>query len=241
MLTVRSVAVPALALAVAAGLSGCGSDDKSAGHEKSSKPSASGTATSAAPYLDVGGDVELTAPGTKLGLGQEGVVAWEPRQGVIVAAGVTVERIERTSFQESFPDWNVSDVTAARTPYFVRVKVTNPAENPLAGVSLQLWGADDGGTLEAPNFYDRTQLPACSGATAMPPGIRTETPYEMCQVYFIAPGRTLTSVNFQPPAGIDAVTWSGEISKVAQPKSSKKSKKDKKTGKAKHRKKAQQP
>lgn len=235
MLRLRSAAVPALALAVAAGLSGCGSDDKKAGGEKSPSPSPSSTTAALAPYLDIDGDVELTPPGTSLGLGQEGVVAWQPRQGLTVAAGVTVERIERTSFQESFKGWNINDVTAARTPYFVRVKVTNPAENPLAGVSLQLWGADDGGTLEAPNFYDKSQLPACSGDAALPPGIRTDNPYELCQVYFIAPGRTLKSVNFQPPAGLDAVTWSGPVSSVQQPKPTKAAKE--KAGK----KKARQP
>lgn len=233
MLSVRSVAVPALALVVAVGLSGCGSDEKSPDGAGSTGPSPTSTTTSAAPYLEVPGDVDLTAPGTQLALGETGVVAWQPRQDRVVAAGVTVTRIERTSFEQSFPGWSIDDVTAARTPYFVRLTVTNPAQTQLSGVSPQLWGADDGGTLEAPNFYDKKQLPVCSGTAGLPATLDAGTPHELCQVYFVAPGRTLQSVTFQPPGDVEPVTWVGKISKVKQPGKKKvgKKKSGKKAGK----------
>jgi hypothetical protein len=209
-------------------LAGCGDDDNGPGEGESAKPSpTTSTTSSAAPYLDVPEDVELTEPGTELPLGAEGVIAWEPRQDRVVAAGVTVRRIERTSFQESFPGWKVDDVTAARTPYFVRLTVTNPAAMQLSGVRPQLWGADDGGTLEAPNFYDEQQLPSCSGTAGLPATLDAGTPYDLCQVYFIAPGRTLQSITFQPPGDVEPITWAGEISKVEKPKKKKKKAKKK--------------
>ena len=74
MLRVRSVAVPALALVVAAGLSGCGSDDTKA-ERKQPKPSASATVTTSEPaaYLEVPDGVTLTEPGTDLAAWYEDV------------------------------------------------------------------------------------------------------------------------------------------------------------------------
>ena len=227
MLTVRSVAVPVVALVVAAGLSGCGSDDSV--DAKKTKPTATAT-TTAADYLPVPGDVTLTEPGTQLGLGEEGVVAFQRRQDEVGVLAVTVERIERTSFQESFPGWNVDAATAARTPYFVRVKVTNVGDTDLGGLRLDnvVWG-DDGTTLEAPNYYKADQLPVCSG-DPLPTPFAADATAELCQVYFIAPTHALEKVSFPPFGGLDPITWSGELSPVQKPgkKGSKKgSKKDK--------------
>lgn len=224
MLTVRSVAVPALALVVAAGLSGCGSDDTK--DAKKAKPTATATATVPADYLPVPSDVTLTEPGTALGLGEEGVVAFQRRQDEVGVLAVSVERIERTSFQESFPGWNVDAATAARTPYFVRVKVTNVGDTDLGGLRLDnvLWG-DDGTTLEAPNYYKADQLPVCSG-DPLPTPFAADATAELCQVYFIAPTHALEKVSFPPFGGLDPITWSGELSPVQKP-GKKKGKKDK--------------
>ena len=215
MLSLRSVAVPALALAVAAGLSGCGSDDSK--DAKKAKPTASATTTAPADYLPVPDDVTLTEPGTSLALGAEGVVAFQRRQDEVGVLAVTVERIERTSFQKSFPGWNVDAATAARTPYFVRVRVTNVGDTDLGGLRLDnvLW-ADDGTNLEAPNYYTADQLPVCSG-DPLPAPFAAGASAELCQVYFIAPTHTLENVSFPPFGGLDAVTWSGELSKVKKP------------------------
>ncbi|GAA3537730.1 hypothetical protein [Nocardioides daeguensis] len=215
MLTIRSVAVPVAALVAAAGLAGCGSDDPKGA--KSAKPSATATSTAPASYLPVPDGVTLTAPGTQLGLGEEGVVAFERRQGEVGVLAVDVQRIERTSFQKSFAGWNVDAATAARTPYFVRVKVTNVGDVDLGGLRLDsvLWG-DDGTTLEAPNYYKPRQLPVCSGEP-LPTPFAADATAELCQVYFIAPSRSLENVSFPPFGGLDPVTWSGELSPVLKP------------------------
>ncbi|NYI43188.1 hypothetical protein BJ993_000268 [Nocardioides aromaticivorans] len=212
----RAVVAAGLALVVAGGLAGCGSDDgKDAGDKASPSPSESSTGP--ASYLPVPEGVTLTEPGTALALGEEGVIAFERRQDEIGVLSVVVERIERTSFQESFPGWNVDDTTAARTPYFVRLKVTNAGDTDLGGLRLDnvLW-ADDGNNLEAPNYYTAAQLPACDGA-ALPTPFATAATAELCQVYFIAPAHSFESVSFPPYGGLDAVTWSGPISKVTKP------------------------
>lgn len=215
MLSVRSLAAPALALVVAAGLAACGSDDSSDRDDTTPSPSASESA--AATYLDVPDGVTLTEPGTALGLGDGGVIAFQRRQDEIGVLSVVVRRIERTSFQESFKGWSVDDTTAARTPYFVRLAVRNVGDTDLGGLRLDnvLW-ADDGENLEAPNYYPATQLPACSGAP-LPSTFAKGATAELCQVYFIAPARTFEAVAFLPFGGLDPVTWSGELSAVTKP------------------------
>ena len=212
----RLVVAAGLPLALTVGLAGCGSGDGDDRAEGSGSPSPSATG-SAPPYLEVPEGVTLTEPGTGLELGEEGVIAFQRRQDENGVLAVTVDRIERTSFQESFKGWNVDDTTAARTPYFVRVTVTNAGETDLGGVRLNnvLW-ADDGTTLEAPNYYTRQQQPACHGGP-LPEPFATGASAELCQVYFIAPDRALERVAFPPFGGLDPVTWSGEVSKVTKP------------------------
>lgn len=221
----RSAFASVVVLGLVLGAAGCGSDEKKASDDKSAKPSASATTESPASYLEVPAGVTLTEPGTQLALGDEGVIAFERRQKEVGTIAVTIERIERTSFRESFPNWEVDDVTAARTPYFVRLTVTNVGDTDLGGLQLDnvVW-ADDGTTLEAPNYYTKKQQPACVGGP-LPEEFATGATAELCQIFYIAPDRTLESISFIPPAGLDAVTWVGEISKVTRP-GKKKAKKD---------------
>lgn len=213
----RSTLVPAVLLGLALGVAGCGTDDEPKDVKESAKPSPTSTTASPAPYLSVPEGVTLTEPGTQLALGEEGVVAFKRTQQQVGALALTVERIERTSFQASFPGWNVDDVTAARTPYFVRVSITNVGATNLGGLRLDnvLW-ADDGSTLEAPNYYTKDQLKVCAG-DPLPTGFVTGMTAELCQVFFIAPAHTLESITFRPPAGLDAITWTGDLSEVKQP------------------------
>lgn len=226
----RTALATGLALAVAGGLAGCGSDGGKSDTDDKASPSPTETSTTPASYLPVPEGVTLTEPGTALALGEEGVIAFQRRQDQIGVLSVVVERIERTSFQESFRGWSVDDTTAARTPYFVRVKVTNVGDTDLGGIRLDnvLW-ADDGNNLEAPNYYTAAQLPACNGA-ALPASFATDATAELCQVYFIAPAHSLESVSFPPYGGLEAVTWSGTISEVTKPAKPGKPGKVKKSG-----------
>lgn len=223
----RSTLASVVLLGLVLGAAGCGSGEKKASDDKSAKPSPSAS-ESPTSYLEVPEGVTLTEPGTQLALGEEGVVAFERRQKEVGTIAVTIERIERTSFRASFPNWEVDDMTAARTPYFVRLTVTNVGDTDLGGLQLDnvIW-ADDGATLEAPNYYTKKQQPACVGGP-LPEEFANGATAELCQIYYIAPERTLQSISFIPPAGLDAVTWVGEISKVTKPGKKKPKKSDEK-------------
>jgi hypothetical protein len=219
--------VPLVVLGLALGVAGCGADEKN-DDDESASPSPTSTTASPASYLEVPEGVDLTEPGTSLALGEEGVVAFQLRQDETAVLAVTVERIERTSFRESFKGWTVDRVTAARTPHFVRLKVTNAGDGDLGGRLLDnvTW-AHDGYTLEAPTYYSTKQLPACSGGP-LPKPFATDATAELCQVYFIAPDHELEAVTFQPPEGLDAITWTGALSKVQPPTKDKPRKKPRK-------------
>ena len=225
-----AAAVAAIVIAVGA-LSGCGSDDAGKDKKKDADAGPSATTSAPAPYLDVPEGVTLTAPGTSLSLGEEATVAFERRQGEIDVLAVAIDRIERTSFRESFSGWNLSDEAAARTPYFVRLTVTNADDTDLGGRGLDgvLW-VDDGTTLEAPNSYPSTSLPACSGK-ALPKTFAPGDAVDLCQVYFVAPSRSLESVLFQPYGGLEPITWSGKASLVSDPSKKQEKKTSKKSGK----------
>ena len=157
------------------------------------------------------------------------MVAYQADQnGLPLVLSLSVERIERTSFRQSFAGWKVDATTAARTPYFVRVKATNLGIRGVGRHQLAtaLWG-DDGATLEAANFYSKAQLPACDG-DALPDTLAQGASAELCQVYFIAPDHTLEAVAFQPPGGRKPVSWIGPVSKVKLP--GKSGRRDKKGG-----------
>ena len=113
-----------LALAV---LAGCGSDD-GASEEKKPKVEQEESAAPAS-YLPVPDGTTLTEPGTALDLGDAGTIAFERRQGQVGILEVTVERIERTSFEKSFPGWSVDDATAAEdatSTVFTRALAAGP-------------------------------------------------------------------------------------------------------------------
>ncbi|MDN5744490.1 MAG: hypothetical protein L0H31_05135 [Nocardioidaceae bacterium] len=233
MLNLRPVCTALVASGVAlAVLAGCGSDEETS-KKKDAKAISSASTSAPAPYLDVPEGVTLTEPGIALDLGDKATVAFQRRQDEVDIVEITVERIERTSFRESFATWNLSDDVAARTPYFVRVSLTNADEDDLGGRTLNgvLW-ANDGSTLEAPNGYTSRALPACAGKSlpkTFPPGASVD----LCEVYFIAPAQPLKNMLFQPPGGLEPITWSGKVSKASDP-----SKKQKKAPKKKSSKKS---
>ena len=53
--------------------------------------------------------VELTEQGESLEVGETATVAYEVRQGVVGVLDITVSRLEKTSFKESFVGWDLRD------------------------------------------------------------------------------------------------------------------------------------
>lgn len=202
-------------LLLLATLAGCGDAETGAGPDASPGAEAS-TAVESAAYLETPEGVTLTEPGSELALGESATIAWEPREGATAVLDLTVDRIERTTFDASFQGWQIDAATAAMTPYFVRASATNVSGEDLGGVAVLLWGRDDAGTLvDRQRFTDQTFRPCPSGDLPAPFADGAST--TLCFVYLIAPGRTLDAVAFPPPAGLDPVLWRGKVSTKVQP------------------------
>lgn len=183
--------------------------------EGSSSPTSSaGTASaSATPYLPVPDDVELTPQGSELEVGEEAVVAYEPKQGQVGVLSIRVDRLERTSFKESFSGWQLDKATKRSNPYFVRATVTNAGETNLGGMRLQpLYIVDGNNTLiEHSSFASRFDpCPSAPLPKKFGPGKKAE----VCLVYLAPDKGDLTAVSFRPTQEFNPVTWTGELQKV---------------------------
>ena len=203
-------------------LTGCGGDgsdnDSDDGSPSPSSETSDGEEDS---YLPVPDGVELTEPGSELGVGESGVIAWQPRQNFVGVLDITITRLEKTSFAESFEGWDVKAEQQNKvTPYFVRATVTNVGATNLSGRLVPLYASDTADTLVEPTKFTEEFKPCPGGA--LPRGYFTDDTAEVCMVYLIGNGLELGGVTFRPIEDFDAISWSGEIEEIEKPKEDKK-------------------
>ncbi len=213
----------AAALLISLGaLTGCGGDDSNNDSEDGSpSPSSETSETEDEPYLLVPDGVELTEPGSKLAVGESGVIAWQPRQDFVGVLDITITRLEKTSFAESFEGWDVKAEQKNKvTPYFVRATVTNVGATNLSERLVPLYATDTADTLVEPTKFTEAFKP-CPGGT-LPRGYFTDDTAEVCLVYLIGNGLELGGVTFRPTEDFDAISWSGEIQEIEKPKDDRK-------------------
>jgi hypothetical protein len=210
---------------LALGLSGCSGDDGTNGNTESgdepTQSPTSETSESEEPYLPVPAGVELTEPGSELGVGESAVIAWQPRQDLVGVLDLDVTRLERTTFAESFEGWDVKAEQKKKvTPYFVRATVVNRGDTNLSGRLVPLYAADSADTLVEPTKFTEEFKP-CPGGT-LPKGFSTDDKVEVCMVYLIAAGEELTGVTFRPTQDFEPITWTGKIQRIEQDKKNRK-------------------
>jgi hypothetical protein len=216
----------ALACAVLAlALVGCSDDSDDPGGDSSSSGSSSASGSdsgSASPSdtLLVPDGVELTDQGASLEVGETATVAYEVRQGVVGVLDITVTRLEKTSFADSFVGWDLSDETKTAKPYFVRATVANRGETDLGELRLQpLYVLDATDTLVESTLFGSTFKPCNPDAfpTPFPPG----STVDLCLVYLVPNKGELVSASFRPTETDIPITWTGELKKPKPPKDAK--------------------
>ncbi len=210
-------------------LSGCSGEDDpssepSATASVSGSASASVSASPAEPYLPVPAGVTLTDPGTELSVGDDAVVAFEPRQKKVGVLDITVTKLEQTTFKKSFQGWKLDATTRRSTPYFVQVRVENVGDSELGRTPIPLYVVDGNNTLIEASTFASTFRPCPSKPLPQEfaPGDRTKA----CLVFLAPDQGELTSVTFRPTQQFNPITWIGEIEKLGE----KKGTKDKKGG-----------
>jgi hypothetical protein len=170
--------------------------------------------------------VELTAPGSELGVGESGAIAWQPRQNLVGVLDINVTQLVRTTFADSFEGWDVSKEQKKNvTPYFVHATVTNVGETNLSQRLVPLYAVDSSNTLVEPTKFTEDFEPCPGGA--LPRGFFTDDTAEVCMVYLVGDGLELSGVTFRPTEDFDAITWSGEIEALEKAEPPEQQEKDK--------------
>jgi hypothetical protein len=208
-------------------LAGCSGDDADADNEDEPTAETSSTeATSAEPtpgYLPVPTGVTLTEPGTDLALGGDATVAWRPRQDTVVALDLTVERIDETSYDESFKGWVVTKEMKGQTPYFVHATVTNVGDADVSDLLVPVYALAGGSSLYEPLDFRGEQFEPCPGGN-LPDRLRPGRSADLCFVYLLPGAQPLMAAAFDPVGELAPITWTGEITEIEKPEKPKKDK-----------------
>ncbi|GAB3259675.1 hypothetical protein GCM10027448_31420 [Nocardioides dilutus] len=216
-----SRALACVVLAVA--LVGCSDDSGDPDEDATSSGSSSASGSDSAGPDDsllVPEGVELTDQGSSLEVGETATVAYEIRQGVVGVLDITVTRLEKTSFAESFVGWDLSDETRTKKPYFVRATVANRGETDLGELRLQpLYVLDATDTLVESTLFGSKFKPCNPDAfpAPFPPGATAD----LCLVYLVPNKGDLVAASFRPTEADIPITWTGEVKKPKPPKDDK--------------------
>jgi hypothetical protein len=220
MTTRAGAAVLGGVLAVGA-LAGCGGSDDGKGSD-SETPTVDASATeesSAAAtedYLPVPEGVTLTEPGTDLGFGDTATIAWRPRQDTVVALDLTVERIDVTTFKESFEGWVITPQMRGQVPYFVRAKATNVSGTAVGQLLVPVYAQSGTSSLYEPLDFREEPFEPCPGGQ-LPEKLRPGKSADLCFVYLLPEGQELTAAAFDLVGELEPITWSGEITPIEKP------------------------
>ncbi len=222
--SLRALTAPALALAVATGLAGCGGGDAAPDEAAapSSSPAASGSSSAAAsPSTDVSlpAGVSLTEQGSDLSFGDTATVEWQPDQTRSAVLALTVTGARRGAL-EDFRGFILDDRYKKKAHYYyVDVRVRNVGGDDVGGRPVPLWGVNGDNTLLPPVNFTTTFKPCAS--TPLPkkfvPGQRVRT----CLVYLSPDQGSLDAVSYRPEQSFDPIEWTGTVAKPApgkQPK-----------------------
>jgi len=183
---------------VALALGGCSS---SSSDEAAPEPSAT---ASASPSFTPPAGVTLTPPGTSLAVGQPATVVRETGDDASSAVSVTVAGVEPGSMDD-FRFFSLDDATKKSSPYYVTVAVTNDGPAGLGGASLPLFALDSSTTNLPASEIVGTFKP-CPTAT-LPADFLPGATANLCLVYLVPEGRTLTSISLQTGSTKDAISW----------------------------------
>jgi hypothetical protein len=198
-------------------LAGCSGGDDPDAAGRSGSPSGS---AGASPYLPVPDEVTLTPQGTHLSVGDQAVVAFEPRQDEVGVLDLTVTKLERTTTKKTLSAWQLTDAQQKSTPYFVHVRVENVGESDLGGRRVPLYAVnEDDLLLESTPFA--SSFEACP-STALPDKFGPGAKESVCLVYLAPDHGSLEAVSFRPEETFDPIYWTGSIEKYVAPKPDKK-------------------
>ena len=154
--------------------------------------------------FDVPAGVTLTEDGTSLRVGSPATVVYQPGAGATSVVTVTVAEVTKGMI-EDFRFFSLDEVTKKSTPYYVKVNVRNEGPAGLGGAALPIYAFDSTSTnLPANDIVGRFK--PCP-TPRLPDSFLPGAAADVCLVYLVPEGRTLTSVNLQTGSTRDAIRW----------------------------------
>lgn len=194
IIAVRSVVVALSAVLV---LGGCSSSEPGA------EPVGGPTATIPAGF-DVPAGVTITEGGTQVKVGEPATVVYQLGDGATSAVTVTVSAATKGSIDD-FRFFSLDEAGKKSTPYYVAVNVRNDGPAGLGGAALPIFAFDSTSTNLPANDIVGTFTP-CPTPT-LPASFLPGATADVCLVYLVPEGRTLTSINLQTGSTADAIRW----------------------------------
>ncbi|MBB3090868.1 hypothetical protein [Nocardioides albus] len=200
---------------MAMSLMGCSGTAPRTNAPRASESASASASTSASAQPSAGA---LTEPGADRRLGETATVEWTPKEGVDGKLAITVDKLESTSYKQTFSGWKLDEATLARAPYFVRASIKNDGKTDLGGYDAPLWGLDDEGNLVEAAAFKESFKPCAPKAFPKPfaPGASVD----VCLVMLVPDQGKLVGVSFRPYEEFDPITWQGDLTPYAAPKAS---------------------
>ncbi len=153
--------------------------------------------------------VRLTAPGSKLTLGQTAKLSWKPDQKTVGVIALSVTKLQKVPIR-TFSAWRLGKATQQATPYFVRATVRNLGRTNLSGKPVPLYLLDGRNTLLQASTFQARFAPCPS--RPLPARFRHDKRASVCLVYFAPDHGKLVAISFRPTQDFDAITWKGKVS-----------------------------
>lgn len=216
-MTRRRTRLAAVAAVIALGLAACGGgedaptdDAPSADASPTSPDGTDGTDGPGAPdaRVPVPEGVELTDEGSDLAFGDGATVVHAPSQTRGSVLELTVTGVRQGRIRD-FAAYALDDATAASTPYYVDVTVTNVGEGDVGGSPVPLWAVNASDQLVQASGFTAPFRPCAS--TPLPRAFGGGESVETCLVYLLGGDGELTAVSFRPTQEFAPIVWTGEI------------------------------
>jgi len=168
-------------------------------------PAAAPSATATVPKgFDVPPGVTLTKGGTGVKVGSPASVVYQLGDRGTSAITVTVSAVTKGEIKD-FQFFSLDEATKRANPYYVTINVKNEGPAGLGGAALPIYAFDSTSTNLPANDIVGTFKP-CQTPT-LPESFLPGAVADICLVYLIPEGRTLTSINLQTGSTADAIRW----------------------------------
>lgn len=171
----------------------------------SSEPSATPATTAPVPKgFDVPDGVTITPGGTSVKVGTPATVVYELADRVASAVTVTVTAVKPGTIDD-FRFFSLDDASKKSSPYYVTVNVRNDGPAGLGGGALPIYLLDSTNTNVPANDIVGEFKP-CPTPT-LPESFLPGATADLCLVYLVPEGRTLTAMTLQTGKTKDAIRW----------------------------------